>query len=104
MDNEYIMHELSSFLTEDGRITALPSKHKKKLYVFYYLASKIEAGKTYTESEINDILDEWTLFHDPATLRRELFNKFLLNRTNDCRTYWKEENLPPLEEFIAKYV
>lgn len=33
--------------------------------------------------EISDLLDERSTFHDPATLRRELFNKHLLNRTED---------------------
>lgn len=30
---------------------------------------------------MNALLDAWTCFHDPATLRRELYNKRLLNRT-----------------------
>lgn len=99
-----IIQELKSFLNEKGQLTVLPAKYKKKLIAYYYLATKTEVGKQYTETEINDILDEWTLFHDPATLRRELYNLHLLNRTNDCRSYWKEEKQIPLEEFIAKYV
>ena len=99
-----ILQELKSFLSENGQLTVLPAKYKKKLIAYYYLATKMEVGKQYTESEINDILDEWTEFHDPATLRRELYNLHLLNRTNDCKSYWKEEEQPPLEEFIEKYV
>lgn len=49
-------------------------------------------------------MNQWAVFGDPATLRRELYNKYLLNRTNDCGQYWREERLPSLEEFIAKYV
>lgn len=52
---------------------------------------------------MNEILDDWTEFNDPATLRRELFNKCLLNRTTDCRAYWKED-VPPLEAFLEKYL
>ncbi len=95
--------ELKPFLNEVLRLKAIPAKSRKKLTALYYLAGKFEIGRQYTESEVNDILDDWTEFHDPATLRRELFNKRLLNRTPDGRTYWKED-VPPLEEFLGKYL
>lgn len=101
---EYDLSDVKPFLDKEGRLISLPAKHKKKLMVFWYLAGKIEAGRQYTEPEINDLLDEWTIFHDPATLRRELYNKRLLNRTADCNYYWKAEKIPTLEEFIEKYV
>ena len=99
-----ISRDLLPFLDGNGRLISLPAKHKKKLLALWYLAGKIEAGRAYSEPEINDLLDEWTLFHDPATLRRELYNKRLLNRTADCRRYWKAEDIPALEAFIQKYV
>lgn len=95
--------ELLPFLNERGQLTALPAKHKKKLMALWYLAGKLEAGRQYTEPEINDLLDGWTTFHDPATLRRELYNKHLLSRTEDCRRYWKEATAP-LGAFIAEYI
>lgn len=104
MDIDSIMQELKSFMNESQQLVVLPGKYKKKLIAYYYLAAKIEIGQRYTESDINDILNQWAVFHDSATLRRELYNKHLLNRTNDCRYYWREEELPPSEEFIAKYV
>lgn len=75
--------ELSPFLDQDGRLLSLPARHKKKLLALWYLAERIDAGRQYTEPEINDLLDEWTVFRDHATLRRELYNKRLLNRTED---------------------
>ena len=104
MEFDGIIQELKSFLNESGQLVILPGKYKKKLIAYYYLATKIEIGKRYTEQDINDILNCWAAFHDSATLRRELYNKHLLNRTNDCRYYWREEELPPLEEFIMKYI
>ena len=95
--------ELLPFLNERGQLTALPAKHKKKLMALWYLAGKLEAGRQYTEPEINDLLDGWTTFHDPATLRRELYNQHLLSRTEDCRRYWKEATAP-LAAFIAEYI
>ena len=95
--------ELLPFLNERGQLTALPAKHKKKLMALWYLAGKLEAGRQYTAPEINDLLDGWTTFHDPATLRRELYNKHLLSRTEDCRRYWKEATAP-LAAFLAEYI
>ncbi len=99
-----IINELKPFLNENMQLTALPSKHKKQLVAYYYLATKLDAQQKYTEKEINELLNTWAVFGDPATLRREMFNKYLLNRTDDCRCYWKKENIPSLEDFVAKYV
>ena len=98
------LSDIKPFLDNDGRLISFPSKHKKKLAALWYLAGKIEFGRQYTEPEINSLLDEWTVFSDHATLRRELYNKMLLNRTNDCKRYWKPESIPTLDEFIEKYV
>lgn len=93
---------LTPFLDAQGRLTALPAKNKKKLMALWYLAQKIESERVYTESEINDLLDDLTTFHDPATLRRELYNKRLLDRTTDCSQYRKAAELPTFAEFMAR--
>ena len=46
------MKEIQSFLDGEGRLTAFPSKRKKKLYVLIYLSQKFEQGKVYTEKEV----------------------------------------------------
>lgn len=96
--------ELTPFLDGDERLRSFPAKHKKKLLALWYLAGKVEAGRQYTEAELNELLNAWTLFHDPATLRRELYNKRLLERTPDGGRYWRAEPFPELTEFIARYV
>lgn len=95
--------ELKPFLNEKEQLTALPAKHKKKLLALYYLSGKVEPARQYTEGEINDLLDDWTTFHDPATLRREMYNTCLLERTRDCSTYWRADTIPSLAEYMAKY-
>ncbi len=98
------LSDLMPFLDGSGRLTQMPAKHKKKLMALWYLAGKIEDRRKYTELEMNDLLDEWTIFHDHATLRREMYNKHLLNRTADCKFYWRETEIPTLRDFIASYV
>ena len=96
--------ELRPFLNDEGRLTALPAKKRKKLPALYFLSEKFEEYRDYTESEVNDILDSATAFHDPATLRRELYDHHLLDRSPDCRVYKKAADIPALAEFIARYI
>mgnify|MGYP004715130689 CR=1 FL=1 len=100
---EEIAFELRPFLNEQGQLISLPAKNKKKLLAIWYLAERIPARRTFTEAEINDAIDDQTTFRDHATLRRELYNHHLLDRTNDGKTYWKEETELTLPEFLAKY-
>ena len=98
-----IAFELRPFLNEQGQLISLPAKNKKKLLAIWYLAERIPARRTFTEADINDAIDDQTTFRDHATLRRELYNHHLLDRTNDGKTYWKEETELTLPEFLAKY-
>lgn len=82
---------IAPFLDENGKLKSYPTKQKKKLVALEYLATKLEAGRIYTEKEINRIINSWCIFQDPATLRREMYNNHLLNRTKDCSQYWAEK-------------
>ena len=96
--------ELRPFLNDEGKLTALPAKKRKKLSALYFLSGEFEGNRDYTESEVNDILDSATAFHDPATLRRELYDHHLLDRTPDCRVYKRAADIPALAEFITRYI
>ena len=98
-----IAFELRPFLNEQEQLISLPAKNQKKLLAIWYLAERIPARRTFTEAEINNAIDDQTTFRDHATLRRELYNHHLLDRTNDGKTYWKEETELTLPEFLAKY-
>lgn len=100
---ENALRALMPFLDEWGWLTALPAR-QKKLLALWYLSKKIDAERQNREEEINDLLDAWTAFHDPATLRRELYNRHLLNRTANCALYWKEAESSSPEDFIAKNI
>ncbi len=79
---------LKNHLDVEGRLKWWPSKRSKQLVALDYLVSKFEAGKTYSESEVNDLLNQWHTFGDPALLRRELFDDGQLNRKQDGTEYW----------------
>lgn len=92
-----LTHVLRNFLTPAGKLTAFPAKRKMKVYCLFYLADKFEAGREYTEREINEVLLDWHTFADPATLRRELYDYGFLNRSRDGRTYCLAPVQPTLE-------
>lgn len=96
--------EIKHFIDCGGRLISLPAKHKKKLIALWYLADKIENGWQYSEHEINELLNSWMVFKDPATLRRELYDRGVLYRTPDCRKYKKEEKIPTLDEFVENNI
>ena len=95
---------LRGFLDGEGRVTQFPARRKKRLAALQYLAGKFAPGRVYTEREVNEVLLFWHTFRDPATLRRELYNKRLLERTQDGAQYWRETEIPPLAEFVARYI
>lgn len=93
-----LTHILRNFLDANGKLTAFPAKRKMKIYCLFYLTEKFDEEKEYTEREINDILLDWHIFADPATLRRELYDYGFLDRSRDGKVYHLTEKRPAPEE------
>ena len=91
--------QLKSFLDTEGKLIRYPPRYKQKMLSLFYLASKFESGKKYTEQEVNELLKEWHTFGDWAMLRRDLFDTFFLGRETDCSLYWLEDKQPSLQDF-----
>ena len=76
---------LRNFMTGDGRLHTIPSKHAKRLVVLDHIAQSFEPGRTYPEPEVNAILER---FHpDYAALRRYLVEDQFLTRED--AVYWR---------------
>lgn len=79
---------LKSYLKKgsDRYFRELPVRYQYKLMVCAYIVDFIDADKTYTEKEINNVLKE---FHsDYATLRRYLVDFSFIGRHRDGSLYW----------------
>jgi hypothetical protein len=76
---------LSRFLTEDGRLHTIPSKHAKLLLVLDHLAQSFEPGQRYAEPEVNLVLGR--IHPDYAALRRYLVENLFLTREGGY--YWR---------------
>jgi hypothetical protein len=76
---------LRNFMTDDGRLHTIPSKHSKLLVVLDHIAQSFEPGRQYPEQEVNVIIER---FHpDYAALRRYLVEDQFLTREDNV--YWR---------------
>ena len=103
MEKTAIAREIASFIDADGRLTSLPAKKKKRILALVWLADQLPADRDYSEKEFNDVLQTLHTFGDPATLRRELFDFYQINRTLNGRHYCVNPDRPDAEELIAKH-
>lgn len=72
-----------------GRLTTFSLREKHKLVVLREIAGRFDAGRDYTEKEVNEVLK--TAYDDFATLRRYLIEYGFMDREPDCSRYWKIE-------------
>lgn len=89
---------LKNFLDEEMRLKAFPARRKMKIYALLYLLEKFEKEKVYSEKEVNEILLLWHTFSDPATLRREMADYRLFERSRDGRAYRLSDPRPSDKE------
>ena len=76
---------LRSFLDGEGRLHTIPARRAKLLVVLDHLAQSFEPGRTYSEVEVNGVINR---FHaDHAALRRYLVDEQFLTRENG--RYWR---------------
>ncbi|MFQ5419634.1 MAG: DUF2087 domain-containing protein, partial [Anaerolineae bacterium] len=70
---------------QDGRLTAIPSRLKKRLVTLRWLVNMFERETRYPETKVNDIIRE--IHPDYAALRRYLVDSQLMARENGI--YWR---------------
>ncbi len=81
---------LHRFVDGDGLITLWPRRERDREAVLDLLVSKFRRNHLYTEVEVNEILNQWHTFQDPANLRRQLADYGYLGRTSSGDRYWRE--------------
>ena len=78
---------IKDYARRDGRLKTLPSQRKKLEAVLRYVVQGFDAGKRYSEKQVNDILKRY--HEDTATLRRELVGFGLMQREGGGGDYWR---------------
>lgn len=80
-----------------GRLARWPAKESRRILCLWVLWSRLPAGATFGEAEVNERLRALHLFDDPAMLRRAMVDLGLVWRTRDGRAYRRIEQRPPAE-------
>lgn len=73
----------------NGPLSGFPRKEKRKIAILRQLIRRFEAGRQYTEKEVNEILK--AAWDDFVTLRRYLIEYGFMDRLPDGSTYWVKE-------------
>ena len=76
---------LQRFLSADGRLLDLPTRHAKRLVVLDHVAQRFEPGRRYDWREVDALLVQ--VHDDHAALRRALVDEGFLTRQSDV--YWR---------------
>lgn len=78
---------IKDYSRRDGSLKTLPSQRKKLEAVLRYVVQAFDAGKHYSEKQVNEILARYN--EDTATLRRELVGFGLMQRDGGGGDYWR---------------
>ncbi len=89
MELQEMTEALKGYIDAQGKFDRYPGKRQKikQNYMLQLLASHFTPGRVYTEMEVNQILNAYHSFNDPASLRRFMCGSGLLTRTLDGREY-----------------
>lgn len=88
---------LKRYFDAEGRVTRWPTRRNRsdRGPILAYFTSKFEAGKIYTEREVNEILKAHHTFEDWALLRREMVMQGIFGRSSNGTKYWLEKQPDP---------
>lgn len=84
--------KLRRYYESEGKLIQYPQKRPMRILALLNIAQQFEAGRTYAEKEVNEIIKNSIRFNDVELVRRELFEYRLLGRHRDGSAYWLEES------------
>jgi hypothetical protein len=86
-ENAFDRKIVSNYLLPDGHLKTIPSQRKKLEAVLRHIVRDFQAGKRYSEKEVNQILSRY--HPDTASLRREMISAKLMDREGGGGAYWR---------------
>lgn len=84
--------KVNNFLDKNGLLKLYPTKRNKQVQILKYLITFFETEKIYTESEVNQCLNNLSVLNDSCLLRRELVDIGYLERSKDGKAYFLRDN------------
>lgn len=93
--------KLDHFCDPDGRLIQYPAKRPMRILALIRIAEQMDAGRKYTEKEINERIRQSIAFQDIELIRREMVQYRFLGRQRDGSEYWVENDW---REVYAEYI
>lgn len=93
--------KLDHFYDPDGRLIQYPAKRPMRILALIRIAERMDAGRKYTEKEINERIRQSIAFQDIELIRREMVQYRFLGRQRDGSEYWVENDW---REVYAEYI
>ncbi|MDP3427142.1 MAG: DUF2087 domain-containing protein [Humidesulfovibrio sp.] len=91
------LKRLARLFDGEGQLLRWPGKRGMEASCLWVLWSRIPARQSFTETQLNDLLNTLHRFGDHALLRRGLIDCGLMTRTPDGREYRRVELKPTAE-------
>lgn len=82
--------KMGNYYDAEGRLLQYPTKRPMRVLALTKIADCFEAGRQYTEKEVNAIIKQNIAFSDIELIRREMFQLKLIGRLRDGSAYWRE--------------
>lgn len=79
----------------EGRMLRLPSRRAVQILCVWAMWARLPRGDVMTERALNELLNQWHHFGDPAVLRRDMVEMGMLSRNSDGTDYRRIEQAPP---------
>ena len=95
--NPLRLTRLARLFDAEGRLSRWPGKRGLEASCLWVIWARIPARQTFSETQLNDILNTLHSFGDHALLRRGLCDNGMMTRTPDGREYRRVEAKPTAE-------
>lgn len=78
-----------------GRMQSWPGKTQAQYLCLWAIWARFPKGAVMTERQASDLINRWHLFGDAAIIRRTMWERKLISRSQDSRDYCRVEQAPP---------
>lgn len=85
------------YFDDKGRMVSWPSKTQVQYLCLWVIWARFPKGAVMTERQASDLINAWHLFGDAAIIRRTLWERRMISRTEDGREYRRVEQAPEPE-------
>lgn len=83
------------YFDAQGRMTSWPAKTQAQYLCIWAIWARFPKAEVMSERQASDLINRWHLFGDAAIIRRTMWERKLIARSQDARDYVRVEQAPP---------